>query len=289
MRFAIIAEGRYLNQRMPLALVRELQNKGHTADVIRSDDQVCELGSPPFQFGSYDSVMCRDRSIMGLFLLALAERSGVRAINSRAAIEGVRNKSEMSAALVAGGIPMPETVVCAGLRQLQGLHYSFYPFVLKPNFGDNGNGILLVRTPDDLPGAASEYGSIALAQEFVPNDGYDLKLYVAGESVWAVRKANIWAGIGNGVGSELVPVDDEMRCLALRCGRLLDLEVYGVDTLPTAEGLKVLEVNEFPNFTGIDDAPAVLADLLVAKAAQFRTRGSARSPEIVSRNGVGHA
>ena len=268
MRFAIIAERRYLGQRMPAALLPAILNAGHSADIICSDDQLWDFPSHLPSFDAYDGVIARDRSLLGLFLLAWAERSGVPVVNPRAAIEGVRNKAEMAATLAADGIAMPPTIVCRRVDQLEQLPDAFFPLVLKPNIGDNGNGIQIV-TAQNVSGVQLRHGSLILAQKFVPNDGFDLKLYVAGESVWAVRKPNLWCSSGGSVPSP-IRLNEQMRALALRCGKALGLEVYGVDALPDPGGLQVLEVNEFPNFSGVAEAPEAVANVLIARAGQHQ-------------------
>lgn len=267
MRFSIIAETRYLGQRMPGSLHRTLLEAGHCADIICSDDAVCDFRSRMPFFDGYDAAISRDRSLIGLFLLAWAEKLGIAVINSRAAIEGVRNKAEMTATLAASGIPIPLTIICRGPDQLKSLPDSYFPLVLKPNFGDNGNGIRVV-TSEDVGRIKFRDASVLLAQKYVPNDGLDLKLYVAGDRVWAVRKPNIWTSNNGHSHVSQVPVDEDMRTLAVRCGAALGLEVYGVDALPGPSGIQVIEVNEFPNFTGIDEAPRVVADLLIKRARQ---------------------
>jgi ribosomal protein S6--L-glutamate ligase len=267
MRFAIITEGRYLVQRMPRQLLPPLLQAGHRVDIFCSDDEVFDFPSHLRSFARYHAVIARDRSIIGLFWLAWAEKAGVPAVNTRTVIEGVRNKAEMTATLAAAGVPMPPTVVCRRPDQLARLPASFFPLVLKPNFGDNGHEIQLVFA-NDIPRIKAVDHSVVLAQKFLPNDGFDIKLYVAGEKVWAVRKPNLLSPESDSAEVSLVTVNEEMRSLALRCGAALGLDVYGVDALPGHDGLKVLEVNEFPNFSGIDEAPRLVADLLIKKARQ---------------------
>ena len=55
--------------------------------------------------------------------------------------------------------------------------------------------------------------------------------------------------------------------LALRCGQVFGLEIYGVDAIETAEGVAVIEVNEFPNFTGVAEAPRHIAEHVLARVA----------------------
>jgi len=54
--------------------------------------------------------------------------------------------------------------------------------------------------------------------------------------------------------------------LALRCGRVFGLDIYGVDAIETADGVAVLDVNEFPNFTAVPDAAGEIADFILARA-----------------------
>ena len=54
--------------------------------------------------------------------------------------------------------------------------------------------------------------------------------------------------------------------LALRCGRVFGLDIYGVDTVETADGVAVLEVNEFPNFTAVAGAAGAIANYILARA-----------------------
>ncbi|KKL79656.1 hypothetical protein LCGC14_2012630 [marine sediment metagenome] len=277
MKFCVLVEGRYLGQRMPRDVVSYLWQAGHQADIVCSDGLLFDCATTDsLGFEACDAVISRDRSLMGLFLLAWAEKLGLPIVNPRAAIEKVRNKAEMTAALAAAGIPMPETVVCRTIEQLWDLRPSFFPFLVKPNFGDNAAGIQMVIDRFDLRGVRSSDDSVVVVQKFVPNDGTDLKLYVAGERVWAVRKTSPWPQNGQSQCSQ-VPLDQEMRSVALRCGHALGLDVYGVDALPTLRGIRVLEVNEFPNFTGVAAAPQAVADVLLARASGRRAPMSGQS------------
>jgi glutathione synthase/RimK-type ligase-like ATP-grasp enzyme len=120
---------------------------------------------------------------------------------------------------------------------------------------------------------------VALAQRFIPNDGNDLKLYCIGDEVWAVRKPSpliLTSNSGNNDGrgraakAELVPLTKELEKLGRRLGRLFGLELYGVDCVESPEGPLVIEVNEFPNYTGVPDANLLLAEY-VTRAQKQRT------------------
>jgi ribosomal protein S6--L-glutamate ligase len=59
-----------------------------------------------------------------------------------------------------------------------------------------------------------------------------------------------------------VEVTPELERLARSCGDAFELELYGVDVLLSPRGPLVVDVNEFPNYTGVDDAPRAIAELV---------------------------
>ena len=60
----------------------------------------------------------------------------------------------------------------------------------------------------------------------------------------------------------------EVRRAALACGRALGLELYGVDVLVAGERFCVVDVNAFPGYKGVAEAPRQLAAYLYARARQ---------------------
>jgi ribosomal protein S6--L-glutamate ligase len=71
---------------------------------------------------------------------------------------------------------------------------------------------------------------------------------------------------------ELMPVTPAERALAVRCRRLFGLDLYGIDCIRTPEGPVVIEVNEFPNYTGVPEASDRLADHVLARATRVQER-----------------
>ena len=62
-----------------------------------------------------------------------------------------------------------------------------------------------------------------------------------------------------------MPVTLALRELALRCGRVFGLELFGVDCIEGLGGPWVIEVNEFPNYTGVARADEQLAEHVLAR------------------------
>ena len=154
--------------------------------------------------------------------------------------------------------------------------------VLKPMFGDNGQGLRVVRAPSELD--RMEWPEpVALAQELVPGDGYERKVYGIGDEIWVVKRPALLAGGRStsspdaACSSELMPVTFVERELAVRCRRLFGLDLYGIDCIQTPRGPVVIEVNEFPNYTGVPDASDRLADYVLERASRTQRP---RHPEV---------
>jgi ribosomal protein S6--L-glutamate ligase len=62
-----------------------------------------------------------------------------------------------------------------------------------------------------------------------------------------------------------VELTSSLRQLALDCAALFGLELFGVDCVVTGGGPVVIEVNDFPNYTGVPDADEALADHVLAR------------------------
>jgi ribosomal protein S6--L-glutamate ligase len=110
---------------------------------------------------------------------------------------------------------------------------------------------------------------MVLAQEYVESGAVDVKVYAAGDQVWAVRRPSPLTLRGRAVlaGMERVPVSPELRRITRACAAAFSLELFGIDVLETSRGPLVVDVNEFPNYTGIDEAPTAVTDL-VTRAVQ---------------------
>lgn len=277
MKIGVIVERRYLRQTMPAAVLETFRARGIIADTIcpqhsrfTTEAGVLETeGGERIDLDRYDVILSRNRSALGLAVLAYADAAAIPAINSYAATQRVRNKAEMAIALGRAGVPCAPTILASDVASLAAsLPESWFPLILKATYGDNSQGLRLVRGAEDL-GDLHWGEELVLAQHYLPNDGFDLKLYVCGRDVFAVRKPSPFNGDPRALPQSVRP-DRHMIDLALRCGETFGLEVYGVDTVETVNGPTVIEVNDFPNFTGIPEAADLIADYALARAAARR-------------------
>jgi glutathione synthase/RimK-type ligase-like ATP-grasp enzyme len=266
-RIAVAAEPRYLTQAQPAGLAGALCRAGHPATVLDPRDP------RTLTLPCLDLLIARGRSQALLDLLDRAECLGIATINRRDAILSVMDKARMGRALTRAGIPIPPTRHDTLAALVEYSTDADFPLVVKPIFGDNARDVRIVRSRDEL--AALPWSEpTALAQPLIPSDGFDLKLYVAGDEVHASRKPSPLCPDA-GLDAQPVAMTPELRALALRCGRVFGLDFYGVDCIQTAEGPLVIEVNDFPNYSAVPGADECLARYAI-RSAQRAREGKAR-------------
>jgi ribosomal protein S6--L-glutamate ligase len=258
----VLSDDRYLRQRMPDVLVRELERLEIAVRVVRANDVVARIGVDPWvDLAPGDVVVARTRNCFGLALLRAAERPGVKVLPRWESVTHVRNKARAVQTLAERGIPMPRTLLGESPAALKRLSATDFPLLLKPHLGDNASGIVLVRHPLELDDLAWPDG-LVVAQEFVDSGSVDLKLYGVGDHLWAVRRPSPLAGAHAEQPAELADLTPELARIARACRDAFQLELYGVDVLDSPRGPLVVDVNEFPNYTGVAEAPLAIAELV---------------------------
>ena len=130
------------------------------------------------------------------------------------------------------------------------------PLIVKPYRGHRGAGIHVVRSPGELAGIAPQQQPM-LVQQFIAGTGDDLKIYIVGDRVFAVRKPfSTKSFLGTGVPCEVTPL---VRDIALRCGRAFGLGLYGLDIIEGADGPVVVDLNFSPGYRGVPDVAPLIA------------------------------
>jgi ribosomal protein S6--L-glutamate ligase len=267
-RLGVLVERRYLSHAQPAGMISALRARGHEVVTLDPEAHSADIGEDGW-LRDLDLIVGRGRSLALLCLLTSAECRGAPTINRRGAIAAVHNKAEMAVVLAAAGIPTPDTFLGRPADLVAQLPDSRYPLIVKPSFGDNCRGLRIVESADQLAALAWPE-PLLLAQQFLPSDGKDLKLYGIGQEIWAVRKPSpLEHRNGSAADCELVTMTAELGELARRCGQIFGLELFGVDCLETPEGPVVIEVNEFPNYTGVPEADERLADYVLSRAQEL--------------------
>ena len=99
-----------------------------------------------------------------------------------------------------------------------------------------------------------------IVQDYVPGPGEDLKVYVVGDHVAAVRKP--FSADSFAVPGRPCPVSDEVRRLAPLVGRAFGLGLYGVDVVEGPDGPVVVDLNYFPGYKGLPGMAPLVADYI---------------------------
>jgi RimK family alpha-L-glutamate ligase len=228
--------------------------------------------------GSFEQVTKR------LGVLHALRELGVPVYNDARAIERSVDKSMTSLLLHAAGIPTPPTWAMESAAQAQQLvmreSAAGRALVLKPLFGSQGKGLLLVGLVDGvhrpLPRLDRTYGGLAYLQRFIPplsEPGFDWRvLVVGGRAVTAMRRVSAhWVhNVAQGARCEPASLDPDLVRLAEDAARALQMDYAGIDILPARgpQPLQVLEVNGVAAWQGLQRvtpfniARALVDDLL---------------------------
>jgi ribosomal protein S6--L-glutamate ligase len=277
MRLCFIIDEKYRHQSMPLAVVHQLRQWGHDVDVLEPHATVIRLSDLITQ--RYDAYVLKTAAHgPGLSLLEATEAVGIPTINNARSVRLVRDKAVAIAVAHAHGLPVPPTYFVAHPCLLTLIPLEDYPLVVKPSNGSACRDIYRVNHPADLATLALPDGSHAflLAQRYVQNTGCDIKLYVMGTQVYAVRKKSPLHPDMNGSEGP-IPVTPELRGLALNVGALFGLDIYGVDVVQTAEGWVSIDINDFPGFKGVPGAVGLIATFILHVARRGARQRPARA------------
>jgi ribosomal protein S6--L-glutamate ligase len=257
------------------ASVEQFGAKLSTAGCNLADfDAVIVRTMPP---GSLEQVVFR------MDCLARHEAAGGVVINPARAIEAAVDKFLTTAKLQAAGLLTPRTICCqtpdeamAAFAQLGS------DIVLKPLFGSEGRGI--TRLNDEALALRAfkmltQLGAVLYLQEFIPHEGHDIRLFVIGDRILAIRRRNKldWrTNISRGATAEAFIPDDSLIDLARRGAAAVHASVAGVDLLPARDGkLYTIEVNAVPGWKGLGkalntDVARLVLDFVAAEVRRVR-------------------
>jgi len=268
MHFCFIVEARYRSEHMPMVITQQLMQWGHEVDLLEPQTTImCLSDLTKVHYDAYVLKTVSDGP--GLSILEAAEVAGIPTINHSQAIRQVRDKAVAISRARAYDIPVPHTFFVTHPELLVQIPYDNYPLVVKPTNGSSCRGIYKISNPDDLATIhITEAGEcFFLAQQYVENNGFDIKLYVTGKRVFAVAKRSPLHPEVE-VSKCLIPVSNQLRELALRVGDTFGLDIYGLDVIDTAFGPIVVDINDFPSFGLVPDAVELVASHIIEIAAR---------------------
>jgi ribosomal protein S6--L-glutamate ligase len=241
-------------------VIARLRERDIEVDWAVPEETVTPAGQPG---PDYDFYLLKSYTDLGLSLAGVLHEQGARMLNPYPACLALRDKVATASRLRAAGLPIPRTWSTGDPGLLAG-RLRDGPLIFKPARGVHGAGVRVVRDERELASFREELAARSrlrdplVAQELVPGDGEDLKLYVSGEDVFAVRKA--FSETSFHESGRACRVSPEVRELARRCGRAFGLTLYGLDLIEGPDGPVIVDLNYFPGFRGVPAAAALVAE-----------------------------
>jgi ribosomal protein S6--L-glutamate ligase len=216
---------------------------------------------------THDLYVLKSHTELSLSLAGILHTQGARLLNPYPSCVATQNKIVASHLLKSAGVPIPDCWVTGDLSLLAPIVRE-RPVILKPYLGHRGRGLQIVRRIEELATIAPPENPV-FVQEYIEGTGEDLKVYVVGEEVFAVRKA--FSPLSFTQPGRPAAVSPEVRAIALRCGQAFGLGLYGLDLIETVDGVWVVDLNTFPGYKGVPDVAPRIADYIEGYATGKRT------------------
>ncbi len=203
------------------------------------------------------------------------EMAGVFTLNDSQAISRSRDKLRSLQLLSRAGVGLPTTSFAHSTQDIDGLLevVGGPPIVVKLLEGTQGLGVVLAETRKAAESVISAFRQLdanILVQEYVKEArGADIRAFVVGGKVVAAMKRQAAPGefrsnLHRGGEAQVVKLSPAERATAVRAAKTMELNVAGVDLLPSHSGPMVLEVNSSPGLEGIEAASGVdIADAII--------------------------
>lgn len=243
-------------------VVALLEEWGAEVELLYPDEGLVDLARVEAR---HDLYVLRSNSDLALSVFGALHNAGAATLAPYPVANVLRNKIISTQMLLAAGAPVPETFVTTEPEQLATL-LDDGPLVLKPYTGSDGRGVRILWDSDDLVGVTAHEGPL-FAMRYQPADGRDRKIYCIGGQLFGVKRNWPVRSYEDKLG-EPFTLDDELRDIALTCGRALGIDLFGVDIIYSDGRPWVVDMSSFPGFKGVPDAALRLADYIFAAATK---------------------
>ncbi len=225
-----------------------------------------------------------------LGILRALEELGVPVHNDACAVENTVDKSMTSFLLKRSGLPTPPTWAVQSCesadRIVERELAAGEKLVLKPLFGSQGKGVLLIDAPDQLP-APEEVGGVYYLQRFVDTGAagwHDWRILVVGGRAIAamIRRGRGWiTNVFQGATCEAVAAEGEFAELAVAATKAVGATYAGVDLMRGRDGrCVILEVNSIPAWKALQRIAQI--DIAQTLVDHILSRLSAAGPQAAA-------
>jgi RimK family alpha-L-glutamate ligase len=222
-------------------------------------------------------------------ILELLEGKGKLVVNSPAALSLAESKAQTTFCFQEAGIPVPRTTVTHSVKAAREALADYGKAVLKPLYGSQGADMEIVSSvnADEILPAFLEKHRVIYMQEFIENNGRDIRAFVVGDEVpgaiYRVASEGQWrTNVAQGGSAHACVLSAELRDLCVEATRTAGLEYTGVDIIEGQDGPMVLEVNGAPWWKGLLQATGrnVAVDIVRHVIRLLEARKPARQPNV---------
>lgn len=205
---------------------------------------------------------------MGAAVINQFELMGIVSPTSASALKAARDKLHSLQILTQHQIPVPRTVMIGAHENLHQVAVKLggFPLIVKLLEGTHGEGVELAKNFWDLQDIVKyqlRFQDRLLLQAFIREaKGADIRvLVVAGKVVASMRRqakaGEFRSNLHQGGSSVPIELSTPEKALAEQVARIMNIEVAGIDLLPSNDGPLVMEVNASPGLEGIENATGV--------------------------------
>lgn len=229
-----------------------------------------------------DLYLLKSHSPQALELAHSLEQTGRLVVNSWSSSLACQDRALMTEQMQSADLPWPQTRAFATLAEAVSdptlTTSSAWPLIIKSRFSHRGDLVDKLASREQLEALLADWSQEPIVlQEFIAGDGWDIKLWVIDQQVFAARRRT---PLEPGASKEDFPISAEelpsaWRKLALAIGHAFKMPLYGVDLLITEKGPLIVDVNSFPGFRGVPGASEALADL-VERLVSTEGKGAGR-------------
>ena len=246
-----------------LGIWRRLQGAGHAVEGWVPEDRLLRTDTVHAEADLY---VLKSHTEVALAYAAALRLQGARILNDLRSCTLAQDKVTASRVLRAAGIPTPGTWLVSDPVQAAPL-LGGGRLIVKPHRGHRGADVHLIGSADELAAIRMPAGPV-IVQRFVPGPGEDLKVYVAGDLVYAVRKP--FDPMSFTRTGRPVAVSPGVRAIAMAARAAFGLELFGIDVIESPDGPMVVDVNYFPGYKGCESPEPAIADVIGRQARDYR-------------------
>ena len=220
-------------------------------------------------------------------IFELLQQQGRLVINSPASISIAESKAQTTFLLREAGLPVPRTLVTQDLERAIAAVQEYGMAVVKPLYGSYGLGIerLTDEVSEEILPDFMDRHRVIYIQEYVPNDGRDIRAFVVGDEIpaamYRIARDGEWrTTVHQGSRCEACELTPAIRKMCLAAAKVAGLDYTGVDVMEGPDGPVILELNGTPSWHGLLEATDrnVAADVVSHVLRMLETGQYARQP-----------